>query len=570
MKILHSFLYTVLMFTIITSCNSDNADSDSYVEEDMEFYILNFSIKVSDEEGNNLLSVPDEEPLHYGYRQSDIRVGSSFMFGENEGIISRRGDIIRNIANEVLLNVEVKGKYSEGEDPIKLLEIGWGILPLPEALDYFKYELRKDGDEVKCIKIWHNDELKWKIENSDLPVFSFVKDRNYTNLPIAKPIILTHPKKIISENQFAFNLFKKAITADLNVNKSNTFVSPLSVNFALSMLINGAEGETKDEIKTALEANDFSIEQINEHSKELREALTSVDISTSISIANSIWPEITFPIKDDFIQTNINYYDAVVHPIDFTSPDAIKTVNSWCFDKTKGMIPEALDYLSDRVKLLLINALYFRSTWQKSYVFNKDLTKKETFYSSDGSEDYVDMMRKTGYYLYKSDSDAGYLKIPFGNNAFSMVIILPNEDGSIQTVIDNIDKATSWTTSSNMTSRKVNLSLPKFKMDFSYKMDEYILPEMAMKLPFDSVLADFSGISDIPLYVSEVIHKAAIEVDEDGAAAAAVTIIEEEVAYDGPTEPEVIIDFRVNRPFIFSICESSTGTILFIGKIEKL
>ena len=108
-------------------------------------------------------------------------------------------------------------------------------------------------------------------------------------------------------------------------------------------------------------------------------------------------------------------------------------------------------------------------------------------------------------------------------------------------------------------------------MDFSYKLEDYILPEMGMKIPFSRYFADFSEMSDSLLYVYGVIHKTAIEVDEYGAAATAVTIVKEtEADYDGPKEPEKIIDFRVNRPFIFSICENSTGTILFIGKIEKM
>ena len=567
MKHLHCTL-CILALLIIASCSSDNG-ANTKIDQDEGYYTLNFSIKVSDDEGNNLLSVPGEENISFGYSRSDIHISAYYINSVNY-IDYSDYYIARNNENEVLLNVKIKGKYLRWEYPFEVAQIYWGWDW--RTVDRIECELRKDGDEIKCTKIWFNGELKWDIENSDLPVFSIVKKHNdlpASLLPPAEPIVLKYPEKIKTDNQFAFNLFKKAIAEDLNADKPNTFISPLSVSLVLNMLINGAEGETKDEIKAALEANDYSIDQINEHSKELREALISVDPSTSILIANSIWPSIELPIKEDFIQTNANYYDAVVFPIDFTSPDAIRTVNNWCYDKTKGMIPEVLGEFSDDVMLLLINALYFKSDWRSGNEFAKESTRKESFYSTDGSNNTVDMMRRTSYYLYKSDTDAGYLKLLFGNRAYSMVIILPHEDSSIQTVINNIDKNSSWTTSGSMTSRMVNLSLPKFKMDFSYKMNEYILPEMGMRIPFSRNFADFREISDFPSYVSRIVHKTAIEVNEAGVAASAITIVEGGAASDG-SEPPIPIDFRVNRPFIFSICEESTGAILFIGKIEKL
>ena len=552
---------TVLFIVVLTaSCSSD----DNNPEVNGIPYTIKFSVKVIDGEGKNLLSVPGEKEIQYGYSSSDISVEQYNNLNYNKIF-----DITR-IGDEVFLNIEVSGMYKKG-DYLPSVIINWG----EQRRDYFDYELWKDfNGEMKCIKISNLRGSTWETGDSELPVFTLVKNNNYSKSPPVEPIVLMYPEKVKTDNQFAFNLFKKSILKDLSADNPNTFISPLSVNIALNMLINGAEGETKNEIQTTLEANGYSIDQINEHSKGLLEALTTVDLRTSVSIANSIWPDIRFPIKDDFIQTNTNYYDAVVHPIDFKSKDdAIRTVNNWCSDNTKGMIPAALDYLPDSVTLLLINALYFKGDWSPDYVFAKEATIKGPFYSSDGSKDNVDMMRNTAFYSYKSDSDAGYLKIPFGDGAFSMTIILPDESSSIQTVIDNIDKDPSWTTSDNMTFRQVKLSLPKFKMDHSYKMNEYILPEMGMKLPFDSINADFSGIEYrnplFPMYVKEVIHKTAIDVDESGAAATAVSIIEMGADFEGGAPP-VIIDFHVNRPFIFSICEESTGTILFIGKIEKL
>ena len=266
--------------------------------------------------------------------------------------------ISKNEYNETLLNITVEGEYLKS-NPIQEMTVQWGTT-LMATTDLLKYELEKTGNKIQCKKIWVNDELKWENKNSDSPVFSIVKEKNISYIPSAEPISLKYPEKVLAENQFAFKLFKKAILEDSQKGNENTFISPLSVNLAFNMLVNGAEGKTKEDILTAIESNVFSIGQINEHSKELSNVLTSVDPSTSFSVANSIWPAIGFPIKEAFIQANTNYYDAEVNPIDFKSADAIDVINKWCTDKTKNMIPKALDKLSEDVKLLLINALYFK------------------------------------------------------------------------------------------------------------------------------------------------------------------------------------------------------------------
>ena len=569
MKILFHFVFSTLILMSVASCNSDSDSIDSEPDENKqpdienkgELYTFSYSIKVNDSEGNNLLNSPEEYKIDY-YNEWDI-----IMKYANDSDAKVLFIISKNKSNETLLNITVEGEYLDSK-PIQEMTVQWGTT-LMATTDLLKYELEKAGDNIQCKKIWFNDELKWENNNPDFPILSIVKAKNISFLPQAEPISLKYPEKIKSENQFALNLFKKAILDDSRNGNVNTFVSPLSVNLALNMLVNGADGETKEEILKTLESGGFSIDQINEHSKELSKALTSVDPSTTLSIANSIWPSIIFPVKETFIQTNINYYDAEVNPLDFTSNDALGTINKWCADKTKNMIPKALDELSEDTQLVLINALYFKSNWSRNYEFDEDQTKKEPFYAVNSLIEEVDMMHKTDAYLYKSNSYASFLKIPFGNYAFDMVIILPDEDKTMQEVIDNIENDLSWTTNKNMDWKEINLSLPKFKLDFSYKMNEYILPEMGMKIPFTHN-ADFKGISDTDLLITKVIHKTAIEVKESGAAAAAITIILGETSTGHDTPEPKRIDFNVNRPFIFSICEKSTGSILFIGKINRI
>jgi len=559
MKNLLCFIFTILMLTSVASCNSD-----SDYEGKTEDYTFSYSIKVNDNKGESLLTTL-EDFRHDSYNEHNISLKYS-KYRTDDALFS----ISKNDNDETLLNITVEGVYLKSY-PILEMTAQWGTSHIASmSPDLLKYELKKVNGTIQCDKIWFNGELKWESKNSDSPIFSIVKERNTSSLPPAKPISLNHSEKVKSENKFAFNLFKKAVQDDLQNNRENSFVSPLSVNLALNMLVNGAEGETKEEILKTLESQDYSIEQINEHSKELSNALTSVDPSTSISIANSIWYDFNFSVKNTFIQTNKNYFNAEVNAIDFSDSEyVIKTINKWSADKTRNKIPEVLSRLPANVVIMLINALHFKSNWSESKYFNVDFTTKKPFYAADGSEKEVDMMHNKSRYLYKSNSYASYLAIPFGNNAYNMVFILPDEDKTMQEVIDNIDYEPSWITSDNMKTEMINLSLPKFKLDFSYNMEDFILPEMGMKIPFLPGKANFNGISNNPIFISCVINKTTIEVNEEGAEAAAITVILSEVDALDNEKPK-IIDFNVNRPFIFSICEKSTGTILFIGKIDNI
>jgi len=368
---------------------------------------------------------------------------------------------------------------------------------------------------------------------------------------------------------FVSNLFRKAVNEDLQNNKANTLVSPLSVSFALGMLVNGAEGETKNEIMNALGYKDLSVDQVNEFSQKLTEILTSTaDTSVSFSIANSIWYDTNFNVKETFVQTNKTFYDAEVNKIDFKSPDAIDIINKWCSDKTKNKIPKPLEYLSEESKMALVNALHFKGPWLDGFMESN--TEKKPFYAEDGSNTDIDIMFTSGIYKYKSDSYAEYLEMPLGRypfeKAYNMIVILPNEGKTVQEVFNNVDYDPSWT-SGHSRNELVRISLPKFKIDFSYELEKYILPEMGMKVPF-TPYANFNGIGP-DLFINTVVHKTTIDVNEKGVEAAAVTI-GGWGTMNGDDVVPTFIDFNVNRPFLFSICEKTTGTVLFVGKIGEI
>ncbi|MDR3252841.1 MAG: serpin family protein [Tannerella sp.] len=387
-------------------------------------------------------------------------------------------------------------------------------------------------------------------------------DEPIEQLPDAQPIELRLAAKVETDNTFALDFFRTACDkADSPA--TNVFVSPLSVSMALNMTLNGARGTTADEMLAALRADGYSLDEINEYSKSLREALTEVDPSTLLSIANSIWYHNVFPVKQTFIDLNSSFYDAEVRKADFKDKKTVDAINAWCDTKTKGKITKIIDELSPDAVMLLMNAIYFKGIWKNK--FDKGDTRKEDFTQYDGSKKAVDMMRQTSAFNYAADQHAAYLELPYGNNAFSMIIALP--ESSVDGVVENLGSEQWNDIAGRMYGHKVNLRLPRFKTECEFTLEQNVLPAIGMIVPFGNQ-ADFSGISDVATYISRVIHKTFVEVNEEGTEAAAVTGVEMGVTSVGP-DPQPV-DFFVNRPFVFAIREKSTGVILFIGKIAEL
>ena len=382
-------------------------------------------------------------------------------------------------------------------------------------------------------------------------------------LPDAKPIELRLTKKTETDNDFAFDLFKTTYQSDDN---DNIFISPLSVSMALSMTLNGAKGVTLEEMKTALRAQGYSVDEINEYNKSLKKALMEVDETTDFTIANSIWYRNNITVYDDFISVNKDNNDAEIKPIDFTSPDAITQINDWCALHTKDKIKEVLTEIPGNALMYLINAIYFKGVWAS--VFDKENTKKEDFFTEEKvSTGKVDMMQQTDFFGYFEDEYCRYIRLPYGNKAFSMIVMLPEEGKIVNDIISNLDSKQWNNAMEYMSMNMVNLSLPRFKAECEYYMEKSILPEMGMITPF-SGSADFSGIMNINSYIDKVIHKTFVEVNEEGTEAAAVTVVGMIDSSSG-MDP-VIIDYKVNKPFVFAIRENSTGAVLFIGKMGKI
>jgi serine protease inhibitor len=368
---------------------------------------------------------------------------------------------------------------------------------------------------------------------------------------------------IESDNEFGLDFFQKVITNDTS---DNIMVSPLSVALALGMTYNGAADSTKEAMKETLKLSGLTDEEINVAYKSIVDQLLKLDPKVMLSIANSIWYRQDFTVLPEFIETNRQYYDAEVNEIDFNLPGAKDIINGWVDEKTKGLIPEIIDYIPDLAVMYLINAIYFKGLWK--YEFDPEATGKQPFYLNNGSTALVDMMEMESDVLYLSNSLFSAVNLPYGDGAFSMTILLPQ---SPYTPCDIVEELTNenWNTWMNSFGKQhVVVRLPRFKFEF-FRLLNQDLTEMGMGIAFDQNRADFAGINpDKQLFISRVLHKTFIEVNEEGTEAAAVTAVEISLTSADPDLPTAIF-FVVDKPFLFAIRENSSGTILFMGKVNR-
>ncbi|MDD2289587.1 MAG: serpin family protein [Bacteroidales bacterium] len=373
-------------------------------------------------------------------------------------------------------------------------------------------------------------------------------------------IILTRVQQEIlsNSNGFGIDLFREMC---LEQEGKNVFISPLSASLAISAVTNGAAGKTLEDMKAVLGFGPYSPDQMNGFFKHLVPALKAVDNTIKLSIANAVWIEKTFPVKNPFIQSLQQYYDASVNLLDFSDPKAPSVINQWCADNTNNLIKKVIDRIDPDKRLIYTNALYFKGKWKKT--FDKKVSWQGSFANLSGTSGQVTYMEQTSQYRYTVGKGVAVAEIPYGNEAYSMVIALPDAGVSVTDVLSSLtwEQWTGWM--ENLSLATLNLRIPRFRVEFD--SEETMIPvltRMGMGIAFDPGKADFSNISDIRIFISLLKQNSYIQVDEEGTEAAAVTTIGFNVTSIGPGQT---IPFHVDRPFLYFIKEKSTGTILFSG-----
>ncbi|MFC2124563.1 serpin family protein [Bacteroidota bacterium] len=390
----------------------------------------------------------------------------------------------------------------------------------------------------------------------------FEGDGENDNIPNLRELTPEEQELVSSTNQFAFDVFMNIQT---KYSSENFFISPLSIEYALAMTLNGADGTTLDAIKSTLNTESMSESEINDAYQSLTEFLISLDKTVELSIANSVWNDNAYTVKSSFIDVMNTYYAAYVEGLDFSEPDAKNTINNWVNEETHGKIKELIDQIPPEAVMYLINAIYFKADW--TYEFDESLTEKGDFFLDDGSKILVDMMTSNGAEInYYSNNTFQLIDIPYGNGQYYMTILLPSENESTSSVTELLSTTNlmEWLNGSNVITTQ--LIMPKFKIEFKTSLNE-ALSTLGMGIAFGDG-ADLSRLFEDPidLFISRVLHKAVIEVDEKGSEAAAATAVEVSLTSADPGNPLTIL---IDRPFVFLIREKHSNHILFAGQLSN-
>jgi serine protease inhibitor len=375
---------------------------------------------------------------------------------------------------------------------------------------------------------------------------------------LPRQLSIAEQKLVTGSNAFAFDLFRQINTAQRS---SNVFISPLSASMALGMATNGAGGTTYDAMHNTLRLGDASRQEVNEGYKSLIALLRGLDKSTDFRIANSIWYETTFPFNDAFLTDSKTFFDAEVKGLDFRNSASLGTINSWVNQSTAGKIPAILDAIDPLEVMFLINAIYFKGSWQKQ--FDKSQTTNAPFFALDKTSSIVPLMHQSTELRIANTPSYSAVDLFYGNSAFAMTVVLPNPSVDINALAESLTGDSWKSLEQSFTEHKSDLYLPRFQLTWKRELNPD-LTALGMGVAFRDG-ADFTPMSPRgkELIITKVIQKTFVDVNEEGTEAAAATSVGIGLTSAPPS-------IRVDRPFLFVIRERFSGTILFMGKIVKL
>jgi serine protease inhibitor len=362
---------------------------------------------------------------------------------------------------------------------------------------------------------------------------------------------------VASNNRFGFELFNQLQLKDKG---KNVFCSPLSVALALSMAYNGAAGETKEAMRRTLKIEGLSLNDLNEASAALINSLSSSDPKVELAVANSLWARREVKFKEDFLDRNRQFFAAEVASLDFGALGALTTINNWVSRNTKRKIPSIIDQINPDDVMFLINAVYFKGQWENK--FEMELTKNEPFYPLSGPQKEVPMMSQSGKYQYYRGDKFQAVRLFYGDKAASLDLFLPDKDSSIDDLLKKLSLERCEQVTRSFHQAPGDIKIPRFKMDYESSLNDP-LKAMGMGIAFVSGKADFSGMREQnDLNISQVRHKAFVEVNEEGTEAAAATSVGVELS--AAFQP---FSFKADHPFLMMIRDKRTDAILFMGLV---
>jgi serpin B len=402
-------------------------------------------------------------------------------------------------------------------------------------------------------------------------------------LLISLPGIYTHEARAMDaadpvaalvqgNNTFALDLY-----ARLGQGDGNRFISPFSISTALAMTYAGAQDETALQMAKALR---FTLppSQLHPafhtliamlHGRTATQVAPDRPADVQLFTANALWTRAGERILADFQKRIEINYQGGLRPVDFqhAPEEARQTINAWALEQTRGKIKDLLGstHIDSKTLLIITNAMYFKALWASP--FSRERTTQEDFHASLSDVVRVDMMKQAGRFRYDDEASFQVLELPYRGDSLAMVILLPKVKDGLGALESSLTAAKIDNCVSKMSSHRMEVSLPKFKLTAECELKD-ALSELGMPVAFNPTAADFSGITGTrELAISAVVHKAFVEVEERGTEAAAATGVVMARTAVKIVQPPVI--FRADHPFFFLIRDTSTGTILFLGRLVR-
>lgn len=343
----------------------------------------------------------------------------------------------------------------------------------------------------------------------------------------------------------------------------NTLLSPLSISLALSMTANGAAGDTLAEFEALLGAD---VDTVNANAASLLAEYRDLGGSTVSSIADSLWLDGSLAAREPFLSRCTAFYDAGLYQADLATEQTRRAVNGWVEENTGGMIPEILTEVpAEDAALLLVNALYLKNTWADE--FDPNSTREDSFYAADGTGTVTDFLsngiRQERYFRTE---DAAGVVLPYDDGRLAFAAVLP--DGDLDAWLESLDGGTFPALIGAAEDTRLLLRLPKFEAEWGGELAD-ALAALGLDTAFDPARADFSGLGTTesgPLFIDSVLHRAKIQVDEEGTEAAASTVVMAPAGAPAPMDYEELI---LDRPFCYAIVDLERGVPLFLGTFER-
>lgn len=353
-----------------------------------------------------------------------------------------------------------------------------------------------------------------------------------------------------SRTGFAISFFKSVNSVSRS--GENVVVSPYSAGVALSMLAEGADGETKVELDNALNGCLFKSGDLGGND------------TVTVCSANSVWIDNDFSVRNHYVDLLQKDYDALAVTLDFADPATLDAINNWCSENTDGKIDKILNELTPQMVMVLANALYFQAPWLNQ--FDPEMTKDAIFHGVSGDRD-IRMMYRKGRYDYVEYQGCQMIELPYEGGRYSMFVLLPPAGFNVDDLLQYVNEGAYQMALKSMAPAEVRFSFPKMKIETDMMLNQ-ALKKMGVRTAYTAA-ADFKDISAMgPLSLSQVAQKCYIDITESGTEAAAVTVA---VMSLTSMRPDVQLKtMTVDRPFVFFIADKENSEFLFVGKVVDL